>query len=204
VKRCVTCGVEKPLDQFSVNHGRPRAECKPCRSARQRAYYAANRDSVQAREKARYWNNPEVREYQRVMSRRWYEDNKELANERSRAWYRANPDRVKRSNRATHLRRYNLTADDFAALLACQRGVCALCETSDPRGPGTWAIDHDHACCAAAGRSCGRCIRGLLCTACNWKLGVLENYVATGAAAVDGAVAAYLANPPWRQIERAA
>lgn len=65
---------------------------------------------------------------------------------------------------------YGLTSTQFDALLASQGGGCAVCKTPDPGGRGTWHIDHDHTCCPGK-RSCGACIRGILCSGCNIGLG---------------------------------
>lgn len=74
--------------------------------------------------------------------------------------------------RDKHLRnRYNITLDQYNQMLSDQNGQCALCGTNEPGGRGTWHIDHNHSCCPKAGRSCGRCIRGLLCQNCNTGLG---------------------------------
>jgi len=62
--------------------------------------------------------------------------------------------------------RYNLTLEAFQAILARQSGGCAICRTGTPGGSGTWHVDHDHACCPGR-RSCGLCVRGLLCASCN-------------------------------------
>ncbi|MFI7027008.1 endonuclease domain-containing protein [Micromonospora sp. NPDC049900] len=72
------------------------------------------------------------------------------------------------------LARYRLTPDRYRALRAAQDGICAIC------GHGTHdkplVIDHDHICCAAVNkqRTCGMCVRGLLCSGCNGWLGEFE------------------------------
>lgn len=71
-----------------------------------------------------------------------------------------------------------LTEERYHAMLAAQGGRCAICgiDAPGPRPWTRWAIDHDHQCCdfqAGYGKQrwCGRCIRGLLCSACNTGLG---------------------------------
>jgi len=59
---------------------------------------------------------------------------------------------------------YSLSRETVVTLLA--RGRCDLCE----RPTSNLEFDHDHKCCAGE-RSCGRCIRGVLCRGCNIKLG---------------------------------
>lgn len=85
-------------------------------------------------------------------------------------WVVGNPDKAAVRYRKSQLKRYNLTLEGYAVLLAAQGGVCAICKTSEPGGKGNFRIDHDHACCPERMRSCGKCIRGLLCNYCNLHL----------------------------------
>ncbi|MGW1494654.1 endonuclease VII domain-containing protein [Streptomyces sp. NPDC002402] len=65
---------------------------------------------------------------------------------------------------------YRLPRGRYAEILASQGGACAICKQTDNTGL-TLSIDHDHACCPDSAESCGQCVRGLLCTACNHGLG---------------------------------
>ncbi len=83
-----------------------------------------------------------------------------------REWRRQHDgyDRTKRA-------RYLYGDVDLDAMLASQNSRCAVCQTTEPGGRwGTWHVDHDHACCPTM-KSCGRCVRGLLCANCNTALG---------------------------------
>lgn len=72
------------------------------------------------------------------------------------------------------LARYGLTLEQFSTMLAAQGGRCAICQRRDPGGFG-WHVDHDHACCRARKKSCGKCIRGILCSRCNVGIGNLQD-----------------------------
>ena len=71
--------------------------------------------------------------------------------------------------------KFNLTRDQWNQMLADQGGACAACGTTEPGGKGTWHVDHDHRCCPATGKSCGECVRGLLCQGCNRGMGYLND-----------------------------
>jgi hypothetical protein len=81
-------------------------------------------------------------------------------------------------------RRFGLTTEEYDALLAAQGGGCAICGRTPEENGRRLPVDHDHACCPDRSRTCGRCIRGLLCTPCNNRLGVIENVEWVAAATV--------------------
>lgn len=79
-------------------------------------------------------------------------------------------------------RKFHMTLEQYEQLLAVQGGVCGLCHepetrlSSGPRTKGTvqrLSVDHDHSCCPGV-KSCGKCVRGLLCARCNWLIGRVE------------------------------
>ena len=65
--------------------------------------------------------------------------------------------------------RYGLTLEQYRGLYEAQAGVCAICGGTNANDYRL-SIDHDHSCCSGMG-SCGLCVRGLLCGACNFILG---------------------------------
>ena len=82
--------------------------------------------------------------------------------------------------RRSRLGNYGLTPESFDAMLAAQGGRCAVCPATDPGG-SNWNIDHDHTCCPGP-RTCGCCVRGLLCTGCNTqRVGFVDRALKYGA-----------------------
>ena len=68
-----------------------------------------------------------------------------------------------------YIRQYGITVEEYIAMFIAQGGRCATCSTQRA-GQVRWGIDHDHSCCPKR-RSCGQCVRGLLCSPCNMALG---------------------------------
>lgn len=75
-------------------------------------------------------------------------------------------------NHAEYLRlyRYGLTVEKYQELVTEQGGRCATCGET----PEKLYVDHDHMCCPGA-KTCGECVRGLLCLNCNTALGQIKD-----------------------------
>jgi hypothetical protein len=71
--------------------------------------------------------------------------------------------------------RFNLTPETVKRMFEKQSGLCKLCRVALKK----WVIDHDHKCCPGR-RSCGKCVRGLLCIPCNAMLGQLDRMLRIG------------------------
>lgn len=71
------------------------------------------------------------------------------------------------------LRLFGLTPERFAEMLAEQGGGCAICLVRPEENGKRFAVDHDRLCCPSD-KSCGQCIRGVLCSGCNAGIGFLR------------------------------
>lgn len=60
---------------------------------------------------------------------------------------------------------YGITADLYWELYDFQNGMCYLCQHAFGKSRHL-SVDHDHKCCKSS-KSCGKCVRGLLCQNCN-------------------------------------
>ena len=65
---------------------------------------------------------------------------------------------IKATRRASKLKKYNMTEDQWSEMLTKQNGACAICKTL-PNERGL-CIDHDHSIVPIR-------VRGLLCDPCN-------------------------------------
>ena len=92
----------------------------------------------------------------------------------ARRYSRENPERARRN----YLKNYGLTPESFSSLLESQGGVCGICGVDQCDTGNRFSIDHDHLCCPT-GRSCGKCVRGVLCRTCNIGIGNLGDSIET-------------------------
>ena len=102
---------------------------------------------------------------------------------------RAKHDQVRKARdaRGKKFRQYGITEADYDRMLADQGGGCRFCGTTQAHPticPYDFHIDHDHSCCPGT-RSCGRCVRFLLCYLCNPGLGYFRDNPQVLRAAAD-------------------
>ena len=103
---------------------------------------------------ARYFQRltPEQREQRRI---------------KERAWRKANPDKARSHNRWSKIKlAYGLSKDEWLALFAAQRYLCAGCSSSIPKTKRGWVTDHSHF---------SNRVRGILCLQCNVILGMAKD-----------------------------
>lgn len=106
--------------------------------------------------------------------------------DKSREYYREREKVRPRGQKRRHSlwANYRLRESDLEKLIEAQDGKCGICATHFS-GENGWHIDHDHACCPEARKSCGKCVRGLLCSTCNVGLGMFKDNRATLRNAID-------------------
>jgi hypothetical protein len=104
-------------------------------------------------------------------SRSWQQRNQDRVKERRRRYYESDKAAQReRTRRATYMRKYGITVEQYDEMLALQGDRCAICRISSAEHVKTrqqiLAVDHDH--------KTGK-VRGLLCTQCNTALGLFRD-----------------------------
>lgn len=129
-------------------------------------------------EYAREWRNrPENIEKCRELSRKYHEANREKLNKRKRDKYikirKENPEYAREQHLIT---RYSLTLKDFERKLRLQGFSCPICHCPLDLLNNRPVVDHDHSCCPGL-KTCGKCVRDLLCDRCNRVLGTINESI---------------------------
>jgi hypothetical protein len=104
-------------------------------------------------------------------------ENRAILNERQRLYAALNPEKAAASQRK---RKYGITQEQFDDMRSSQNNACAICGSEEPKGVGTFHVDHCHAT---------QIVRGLLCHHCNLGLGHFKDNPAalrTAATYIEG------------------
>lgn len=79
---------------------------------------------------------------------------------------------------------YSISKDRLEEMFVLQDGKCAICKNDFGISKSNMrTVDHDHSCCSGQ-TSCGKCVRGLLCGACNLGLGSFRDNINSLRAAI--------------------
>lgn len=98
--------------------------------------------------------------------------------------YFSTPEQKQRKAEYKLMRQYGLSQEQYNVLLASQGGGCAICGKTPEENGKALAVDHDHSCCPGR-TTCGKCVRGLLCSADNQVLGFVNDDTARLRKAID-------------------
>lgn len=89
--------------------------------------------------------------------------------------YCQRPEIKEQTRKSYLLYTYNITLEQYDQMFKDQNGCCKFCNRSQSEFQKILSVDHDHNCCPGA-KSCGKCVRGLLCQRCNTLLGFIEKH----------------------------
>lgn len=95
---------------------------------------------------------------------------KSCASSHNKTWHQDNQDAIRPRKRVSKRKyTYGLTEEQYQTMLEQQEGLCACCKEVPPT-----CVDHDHSCCSGR-KTCGKCVRQLLCKKCNTFIGYIES-----------------------------
>jgi len=89
-------------------------------------------------------------------------------------YYNKNPEKKKLKNAMNsgndaNWKRHHIPQEKYLKMLSKYDNKCYACKERLATN-----IDHDHGCCPG-NRSCGKCVRGILCHNCNTALGLMKD-----------------------------
>jgi hypothetical protein len=174
-KQCTKCQEYKDTSSFHKYSKAPdslKPWCKPCVRD-----YDLKEDDPKRKYERKYVNGQihcrECKQY-------FYA---EKFNMRKNTNIRCNECTVIEQHRRT-VKKHGITYEQYLEMFNQQGGKCKICNFEEMSHKSRLSIDHDHSCCPGY-NSCGKCIRGLLCSNCNMFLGNAKDDIKILQAAID-------------------
>lgn len=177
---CTRCG-EVCRDQFATGKSKLCLACKGTATQKR----CTKCGKLKARTRATFSPRPRNKDGLASVCRQCVRDGNKVWWEAKGVEYtHANKALIVSSQRGWHLKaNYDLTVDEYAAILVAQGGVCAICGG----GARTYHVDHCHKTGIIRGLACHRCNTKLL-VGCKDSIDVLR------------AAIAYLESPPAQAV----
>lgn len=170
MKQCTKCHQNKSLDNFTKNSGNKsgiHSWCKECMTNKVLQYRGGRVfEKLQATE-----THKQCRLCKEMKP--WLEYSSKDGKSKQKESYCIQCKKFMGTERV--LKKYGLNVDTYMAIYNSQNGVCLICKNPEHSNKRL-AVDHDHSCCSGAS-SCGKCIRGLLCSRCNKTLGMVQDNI---------------------------
>ena len=104
-----------------------------------------------------------------AQSNLYYKKNKESVLKKMIKYRENNKEKILEKNR---LYKYKLDNKQFEEILKKQEYKCVCGENITRKN--SYCVDHDHSCCFGK-KTCGKCIRGLMCKNCNLAIGYAKD-----------------------------
>jgi len=154
-KVCHLCKISKKLEDFGKHEIKIKwGICKECARNKQKICRDRNPEKYKTRH-----NN-------------WCKNNRDKTNKYSKKWISSNKEKHELIKQSNHLKKYNISIDDFNLLIKKQNNLCAICKNPETaifnKKIRKLAVDHCHKTLK---------IRGLLCGNCNIALGKFKDSV---------------------------
>lgn len=171
VKECTSCKNKKYLSDF-VKSKKSKSGygtyCKECVNEKRRVYL----DSIE-------YNQVDEKICVRCLTLksidRFHKDRTSKDNHKSKCMdCSRGPDGFFVDRNTRLLTMYRITVEDYDKKLNEQGGACAICKISKEDYGKYFSVDHDHSCCPGK-KSCGKCVRDLLCSKCNVGIGNFDD-----------------------------
>lgn len=100
---------------------------------------------------------------------------KSCNSKRAQKHAKENPEMFRTRVRKYSIKKYGISYDEYQNILKKQNNCCAVCGISFDTINENPHVDHDHLCCSTPIKSCGVCVRGILCRRCNMFLGTVSD-----------------------------
>lgn len=146
-------------------------QCRTCLNIKKRAWEQKDPEKKrQQRKQSYYRHKKEISERRKRKRKLMTNKDRKLERSSRRKWEAEHPEEFL----AARLRRmYNISLDYYNQMQKIQDYKCYICEHLFSEFSRRPYVDHDKVCCSGK-KSCGKCVRGLLCRDCNLALGQFE------------------------------